>query len=91
MLALDQASRIRGLKDRHGAVWQPRYWEHLIRDENDWRRHADYLHYNPVKHGYVIRPEDWPYSTYRKFVSKGWYELGWGHAMPREIEDMDFE
>jgi putative transposase len=39
-------------------IWQRRYWEHLIRDENDLARHVDYIHYNPVKHGYVNSPCD---------------------------------
>ena len=44
-------------------VWQRRYWEHLIRDERDYARHVDYIHFNPVKHGYVQRAADWPYSS----------------------------
>ncbi len=45
-------------------LWQPRFWEHHIRDENDFRRHVEYCWFNPVKHGYVERPEDWPFSSY---------------------------
>ncbi len=37
-------------------VWQRRYWEYRIRDQEDWKRHMDYIHYNPVKHGYVQSP-----------------------------------
>ena len=44
---------------RTSGVWQPRYWEHAIRDETDFRHHMDYIHYNPVKHGHVTRPGDW--------------------------------
>lgn len=44
-------------------LWQRRFWEHLIRDEVDYQRHIDYIHFNPVKHGYVTHPHDWPYST----------------------------
>jgi putative transposase len=42
-------------------VWQKRYWEHAIRDETDFRAHVDYIHYNPVRHGYVRMPvtSDW--------------------------------
>ena len=45
-------------------IWQRRFWEHRIRDELDYRRHMDYIHYNAVKHGYVARPVDWPYSIF---------------------------
>ena len=45
-------------------LWQARFWDHVIRDERDLERHVDYIHYNPVKHGYVQRPEDWAQSTY---------------------------
>lgn len=44
--------------------WQKGFWDHVIRDEADFQRHLDYIHYNPVKHGLVQRPEDWPYSSY---------------------------
>jgi putative transposase len=52
-------------------IWQRRYWEHLIRDEHDFERHFDYIHYNPVKHGYVKCPKDWPYSSFHRWVNKG--------------------
>ncbi len=52
------------LRARHeSGFWQRRFWEHQIRDEADLRRHVNYIHYNPVKHGYVKRPIDWPHST----------------------------
>ncbi len=44
-------------------VWQPRFWEHYLRDQEDFNNHVDYIHYNPVKHGYVKEPEGWPWST----------------------------
>lgn len=56
---------------RERSIWQRRYWEHLIRDERDLRNHIDYIHYNPVKHGWVQRPGDWPYSSFHRFVLKG--------------------
>ena len=61
-------------------VWQPRYWEHRIRDEQDFRRHLDYIHYNPVKHGWVERVSDWPYSTFHRYVKQGVYPVDWGGA-----------
>ncbi len=62
---------------REKGVWQRRFWEHCIRDEEDWRRHLDYIHYNPVKHGYVATPREWPYSSFRQAVAKGWYAEHW--------------
>ena len=48
-----------------------RYWEHLIRNEDDYRQHVEYIHYNPVKHGHVPCPWDWPYSSFRQYVRAG--------------------
>jgi putative transposase len=65
---------------REQTIWQHRYWEHQIRDEQDFERHCDYLHYNPVKHGHVTRVADWPYSSFHRFVENGAYPLDWaGH------------
>lgn len=61
-------------------IWQRRYWEHLIRDENDYRRHLDYIHYNPIKHGHVTRLADWPYSSFHRAVAAGLYPADWGDA-----------
>ncbi len=72
-------------------VWQRRFWEHAIRDEADWCRHMDYIHYNPVKHGLVSRPGDWPWSSFNRAVSKGWYEPSWGASEPTNIMGMDCE
>ena len=60
------------------AVWQRRSWEHTIRDQDDFNRHFDYIHYNPAKHGYVNAPKDWPYSSFHKYVSEGIYDINWG-------------
>ncbi len=73
------------------AVWQRRYWEHLIRDEEDWRRHMDYIHYNPVKHGYVAAPAEWPHSSFRRCVERGWYATDWGRAEPEALVGMEYE
>jgi len=64
---------------RHqSSLWQHRFWEHQIRDEGDFRRHVDYMHWNPVKHGYVTRVADWPYSTFHRLVREGLYPIDWG-------------
>ncbi|NOT56929.1 MAG: transposase [Deltaproteobacteria bacterium] len=72
-------------------VWQPRFWEHAIRDEEDFRRHLDYIHYNPVKHGLVAAPVAWPYSSFRKFVGMHWYDVEWGATEPKTLADLECE
>ena len=57
------------------AVWQRRFWEHLIRDEQDFVRHVEYIHYNPVRHGFVKAPKDWKYSSFHRYVRNGLYDL----------------
>jgi putative transposase len=59
-------------------IWQRRYWEHTLGDEGDFVRHADYIHFNPVKHGHVGRVCDWRYSSFRRMVQLGVYPLDWG-------------
>jgi len=61
-----------------GALWQTRFWEHTILNERDYRAHLDYVHYNPVKHGWVDAVKDWPYSTFHKAVEAGLYPEDWG-------------
>jgi putative transposase len=58
-------------------VWQRRYWEHSIRDENDFARHVDYIHINPVKHGLVSRVGNWPHSSFHRMVELGIYPEDW--------------
>jgi len=62
---------------RERSVWQRRYWEHLIRDEEDWRTHVDYIHYNPVKHGLAQSPSEWPHTSFHRFVMQGMYDQNW--------------
>jgi putative transposase len=58
-------------------LWQRRFWEHTIRDENDFGRHVDYIHFNPVKHGLVARVRDWPYSSFHHYVRHGVLPADW--------------
>ena len=58
-------------------IWQRRYWEHTIRDERDYAAHIDYTHFNPVKHGLVRHPSEWPYSSFRRCVAAGMYPADW--------------
>jgi putative transposase len=75
---LERINKSRQLKGERG-IWQRRYWEHLIRDENDYEQHVDYIHYNPVKHGYVKSATDWTYSSIHMYISKGILSNDWGY------------
>ena len=66
-------------------IWQRRYWEHLIRDEQDYQRHFDYIHFNPLKHGYVQQLADWPYSSFHRAVAMGLYPQDWCGAALMEL------
>jgi len=70
---LSDARRARGER----GIWQRRFWEHAIRDEDDLRRHVDYIHYNPVKHGHVRLVRDWPHSSFHRYVEAGIYPSDW--------------
>jgi putative transposase len=65
------------LKKGERGIWQRRFWGHAIRDDLDYQRHVDYIHYNPVKHGHVQRVADWPYSSFHRFKRMGVYEEDW--------------
>jgi putative transposase len=58
-------------------IWQRRYWEHTLRDENDYAQHVEYIHFNPVKHGHVRMVRDWPYSSFHRMVRLGIYPDDW--------------
>ena len=62
-------------KKKEQAIWQRRFWEHLIRDEKDY---VEYIHYNPVKHGLVNAPVEWKYSSFHQYVQDGIYDKDWG-------------
>jgi hypothetical protein len=61
-------------------------WEHALRDEEDYAKHFDYIHYNPVKHGYVESVQDWPYSTFHRWVKQGAYPPDWGSKAHGVVE-----
>jgi putative transposase len=65
-------------KRKERAVWHRRFWEHMIRDDNDFEGHVDYIHYNPVKHQLVTCPGDWLYSSFHAWVRRGIYPARWG-------------
>lgn len=66
------------IKKGERGIWQRRYWEHLIRGDGDYKRHMDYIHYNPVKHGHVNRPADWPNSSIHRYIKSGIMPYDWG-------------
>lgn len=66
-------------------LWQRRFWEHWIRDEADFVRHCDYIHYNPVRHGLCRTPGEWPYSSFHRFVAQGVYPPDWGQDAEPEM------
>ena len=80
------ASRV---KRNEAAIWQRRFWEHVIRDERDFERHTDYIHYNPVKHGHVTKVADWPYSSFHQYVQRGIYHFDW--AADDEVKGLEME
>ncbi len=73
---LERVSASRASQGKRG-IWQRRYWEHAIRDDSDLAAHLDYVHFNPVRHGYVSHPAKWPYSSFPACVARGLYHLGW--------------
>jgi len=83
--SLSKAEGPRNVNLRTGerGIWQRRYWEHMIRDDRDYAAHMDYIHFNPVKHGFVESPADWPFSTFGQCVAVGLYPPDWGD---RDIE-----
>ncbi len=64
--------------ERRRGIWQPRFWEHTIEEDEDFDNHFDYIHWNPVKHGYVKCPKDWPHSSFHRHVKAGVYPVDWG-------------
>jgi putative transposase len=67
--------------------WQRRFWEHLIRDDRDFGDHLDYIHLNPVRHGFVVAPSEWPYSSFARWVALGVYEPNWGSGEKQELPE----
>ena len=76
---LPKAERINPSRQhkRERGIWQRRYWEHQIRDERDLQQHVDYVHINPVKHGYVSRAAAWPHSSIHRYIRMGWLNESW--------------
>ena len=84
----ERISRSR-LKRRERGIWQRRFWEHLIRNDEDFKRNVDYIHWNPVKHGLVSRVVDWPHSSFHEYVHRGLYPEDWGGEQAISIEELE--
>ena len=79
------------IKRNEKGIWQRRYYDHIIRDENDLFRHVDYIHFNPMKH-YNIKPKDWVYSSFKSFVNDNLYEENWCNYNDKyKIHELDYE
>ncbi len=75
----------------HRGIWQRRYHEHVVRDEDDLEKHFDYTHFNPVKHEYVKRVVDWPWSSFHRYVKSGHYAADWGSTALPHLDGLNFE
>ncbi len=81
---VERRSASRVAKGERG-IWQRRYWEHLIRDEEDFARHVDYIHFNPVKHHRVKNVSDWPHSSFHRYVQDGILPMDWAGGLAEEM------
>ncbi len=79
----------RRIEKSERGIWQRRFWEHALRDQRDFNAHVDYIHFNPVKHGYVTKAIDWPHSSFGRFVKRGIYPADWAAAP--DTQDQDWE
>lgn len=90
-LGLHHPNQPATLQRGYSGVWQPRFWEHWIRDQDDLNNHLDYIHYNPVKHGYARCPHEWVHSSFHQWVRSGGYVPTWCCSCDgRRVEPPDF-
>ncbi len=82
----ERINKSRKTKGERG-IWQRRYWEHLIRNQDDYKKHVDYIHYNPVKHGYVNKAVEWKYSTLHQYIREGIVHPDWGQHVEENPEN----
>ena len=68
-------------------LWQRRFWEHTIRNESDFERHVDYVHFNPVRHKLMNRVSDWPYSSFHAYVRRGLLPIDWAGDVDEAMMD----
>lgn len=89
----DQRPKVMGSRQRkqEQAIWQRRFWEHRLRDEKDFNRHVDYIHYNPVKHGNVALPVDWKFSSIHRYIRNEIISPDWGNSPVASFVDVGYE
>ncbi|MEW5925645.1 MAG: transposase [Candidatus Zixiibacteriota bacterium] len=83
-IKLSFSKKYRYITKYHGRIWQYRFWDHIIRNQQDFNRHIDYIHYNPVKHGMINNPSKYKYSSMHEFINNGYYQSDWG------LQEIDF-
>ena len=76
--------------NNNDSVWQSRFWEHTIKNNDDFENHVNYIHYNPLKHGYVNRAKNWPHSSFHSYVKMGMLSADWGSNIDGENFDNTF-
>ena len=76
------------VRDGRRGVWQPKFWEHTVRDDEDYARHFHYLHYNPVKHGLAGRVAEYPHSTFHRHVTEQRYTSSWPDLEEESVRKM---
>jgi putative transposase len=77
-------------ENRRRSVWQRRFWEHLVADETELEAYVEYIHYNPVKHGYATAPIAWRWTTFHRWAERGAYAPDWGRTQtPSFIANID--
>jgi putative transposase len=86
-----RSEAVSGSRSRKGErqIWQRRFYEHTIRDQDDFNAHVDYIHFNPVKHGHAARPVEWPFSSIHEFIRRGVLDSDWGTGV--QIADLECE
>lgn len=89
----DVTWRMKEKGEADSPLWQNRFYDHVIRDENDFARHLDYIHFNPVRHGVAVSPGSYAWSSFSSWCEKGVYPLDWGETgnIPESIRDMNLE
>jgi len=80
----EKRSKVR-IKRGDRGIWQRRFWKYYIRDDQDYENHFDYLHFNPVKHGWVGNVIDWPFSSFHRYIEKGIYPKKWVSDKPIDL------
>jgi putative transposase len=90
---IDSTERRSASRSRKGerGIWQRRFYDHLCRDEQDLENHIHYIHYNPVKHGLVERPADWPHSSIHQFIRRGHLSADWGTSTAPIFGDLEYD